>query len=125
MQGGVVLHRGRKALRRRSSLEQLDSKPGDYISSKDDYEEKEHTKHVAELLEITGASNINNAVKLQVDILKAQKMSQVSSLISVAKRAADLEDQKETGAENSATKNGLAAALAASKLKSRAAKVVA
>ena len=122
MQGGVVLHQGPKAFLRLSSLEQLDSKTDDdYISSKEDYEDKERTKHIAELLEIMGASNINTAVKLQVDIMKAQKISKVSSLIKDAKKAADLEDQKQD--KRPGTQGGLAAALAVSKFKARAAKV--
>ena len=109
------MNKGRIAPWRRSSLEESD------ISSKD-YEDKERTKHIAELLEIMGASNINTAVKLQVDIMKAQKMSKVSSLIKDAKRAAALEEQN-GDVRPAATQGGLAAALAATKLKARAAKV--
>ena len=123
MQGGGVPQKLRNRPGRRSTLERLDSraKNDDYISSQDDYEDKERTKHVAELLDIMGASNINNAVKLQVEILKVQKISMVTSLIKDARReAAEMEVDV---SEHHSTQGSLAVALMATKLKSRAAKV--
>ena len=90
--------------------------PQDKESDKVDDAETEQAKHIAELLEIAGASKINAAVELCVAAMKVKEKSKIHNLASAAKRASA------TGAQGDhrAMEGSMATALAASKLKARA-----
>jgi len=93
-------------------------------SSEVDFADSESRKHIAELLEITGAPKINEAVKLQVEVMKVQTLSKVATLINRAKKAGSLaETDTEQKDDDKSFHGSLATTIAIGKLKSRAAKV--
>ena len=74
---------------------------------------------MAELLELTGATQINAAVKLQVATMKVKGAAKVASIISAAKKESAIEAKKETEEASKEATGGLATALAAGKFKKR------
>ena len=84
-----------------------------------DDESSERMKHIAELLEITGAKNINAAVELRLVAMKDKKKSNITSLAkAVIKKASTASVELEEEDKHS-TRGTMATALAASKLKAR------
>ena len=90
--------------------------PQDRESDKVDDADTEQAKHIAELLEIAGATKINAAVELRVAAMKVKEKSKITSLASAARKASA------TGAQGEprAMEGSMATALTASKLKARA-----
>ena len=82
-------------------------------------EDKEDTKHVAELLELTGATKINAAVRLKVATMKVKEASKIAGIISAAKKESALQEKAEQEESHKESVGGLATALAAGKFKKK------
>lgn len=95
---------GNKALRRRNSVVNM-------------FDNSEESKHVAELLQMTGAHKISTTTQLQLAAMqttkKAARMSAVLRTMKTHRKSAPLEEE---GEERQAV-GGLHAALAANKMK--------
>ena len=77
----------------------------------------EQAQHIAELLEIAGATKINAAVELRVAAMKVKEKAKITSLATAARRASAAAAAR---GEHKAMEGGIATVVAASKLKARA-----
>ena len=76
----------------------------------------EQAQHIAELLEIAGATKINAAVELRVAAMRVKEKAKITSLASAARRSSATAAR----GEHKAMGGGIATVVAASKLKARA-----
>lgn len=79
------------------------------------FDNSDESKHIAELLELAGATKISPAAKLQVAAMRTRDKDRLAGVIAVVQRQAEAEDS-ESGYEAN-EKTALAAVLAAAKLK--------